>query len=364
VIAGQGDAHHGRDADSFASHNFAPFLDANPHAAPAAKYKVLGGHRRSDGSGRVLYAFSSPDGLHWQKLCPDPVLTQGAFDSLNVAFWDGMAGAYRCYSRTWVEPDGSLPQAGGLPVGQGARGIQSCTSPDFVNWSQPQANTYAAGAPIEEFYTNATVPAPAAEHLFFSFPMRFVAARKKIAEHPQDGVSDAVFMSSRDGAHWHRIHTDALIRPGRDPRNWTDRSNMVAWGLVTAPTELSLYVSEHYRWPDNRLRRYSLRPDGFASLYAAGKSGEWTTKPLRFTGENLRLNYSTSAAGAVRVEVQNAAGQPLGGYELEQSQALFGDELDAVARWRNRPDLAPLRGQTVRLRFEMAEADLYALQTR
>ncbi len=349
----------GSDADSFASHNFAPFLDTNPAALPHERYKAVGGHRRSDGSGRALYGFVSPDGIRWKKIAPEPIITEGKFDSLNVAFWDQAAGLYRCYSRMWVSPDGAL-----RPVLQGLRGIQSCTSEDFRHWSGQQANLYSAGSPVEEFYTNATVPAPNAPHLLLSFPKRFVKGRKRVETHPEGGLSDTVFMSSRDGVHWDRTFAEAFIRPGPDERNWTERSNMTAWGIIpTSPTEWSMYVSEHYRWNDNRLRRYTVRRDGLASIHAGAYGGEWTSRPLTFSGSRLLLNYSTSAAGSVRVEVRDETGAPLSGYRLADSVELYGDEIEGMARWKEGSDLSPLAGKVVRLRFVMRDADLFALRT-
>lgn len=163
------------------SHNFAPFLDANPNANPAERYKALGGVNSK------LYAFASPDGIRWRKLQAQPVLTDGTFDSLNTAFWDETAQLYRCYSRYF---------------GNGGRAIQSCTSRDFLHWSATQPNRYAAGVPNEQFYTNATRPCPGAPHLFLSFPKRFLPERKKFPDYKEPGVSDAMFMSSRDGVNW------------------------------------------------------------------------------------------------------------------------------------------------------------------
>jgi hypothetical protein len=185
-----------------------------------------------------------------------------------------------------------------------------------------------------------------------------------VEEHPGPGLSDTVLMTSRDGVHWDRTFAEALIRPGLDRRNWTERSNMTAWGIIeTSPAEWSMYVSEHYRWDDNRLRRYSIRRDGFASAHAGADGGEWTTRPLTFDGKNLLLNYSTSAAGSMRVEAMDQAGGALEGYRLEDSVELYGDELEAAARWKHNADLSALAGRTVRFRFVMRDADLFALRT-
>lgn len=330
------------------SHNFAPFLDTNPNAAPNARYKALAGINSK------LFAFRSADGIHWEKISSSPVLTEGTFDSLNIAFWDAQINRYRCYSRYFSE--GAYA---------GIRAIQSCTSEDFLHWNKPTPNSYAEGVPHEHFYTNATRPCPEAPHLLLSFPKRFVPERTKLSGYKEPGVSDAVFMSSRDGLHWDRTFLEAWVRPGRDEKNWTQRSNMPASGIVQLePNEFSLYISEHYEWQDNRLRRLSVRKHGFASVHTDYTGGEFVTRPLTFTGSHLYLNYATSAVGSLQVEIQNAEGKPLSGYTLSDMSPLFGDELEGKATWRGSSDLSGLVGKTVRLRFVMKDADLYALQLR
>lgn len=325
------------------AHNFAPFRDANPTVKAEERYKAVAGSQSK------LYAFVSPDGIHWKKLQTEPVMTKGAFDSLNLAFWDEQTQNYRCYSRY---ADG------------GVRAIQSCTSTDFVHWTDPVPNRYPKGAPKEHFYTNGTRPCPGAPHIYLSFPKRFVPARKKFADYKETGVSDAVFLSSRDGVNWDRTFLEAWVRPGRDDRNWTQRSNMPAWGIVQLdPAEFSIYISEHYEWPDNRLRRLTVRRHGFASVHAGAAGGEFTTRPLTFTGKNLILNYATSAAGSIQVEVQDAQGKPIQGRTLADMPPLFGDELDAVVNWRSGSELSDLIGKPVRFRFVMRDADVFALRT-
>ena len=102
-------------------HNFGVFLDTNPAAKPEEKYKAIAGHYSLNG----LYVFGSPDGVNWHQLAEEPVITEGRFDSMNVAFWDKNAGLYRCYSR-FLE--------------NGIRAIQSCTSADFLHWTAPVPN--------------------------------------------------------------------------------------------------------------------------------------------------------------------------------------------------------------------------------
>jgi hypothetical protein len=100
------------------------------------------------------------------------------------------------------------------------------------------------------------------------------------------------------------------------------------------------------------------------SLNAPLNGGEAVTKPIRFAGGELVLNLSTSAAGSVRVEIQDAAGKPLEGYSLADCPEVFGDKLERVVRWKAGPDVSSLAGQAVRLRFVLQDADLFSFRFR
>lgn len=332
------------------AHNFSPFLDTNPEAKTDERYRAVGGLESR------LFAFSSPDGVHWKKMQTEPVMTKGAFDSLNVVFWDSLTRRYRCFSRAWTGVEYT-----------GFRAVQSSTSEDFVRWSDPVPNSYRAAdgstPHLEHFYTSATTQCPGAPHHYLAFPMRFVPERKTVSPLKDPGVSDAVFLSSRDGFQWDRSFLESWVRPGLDERNWTHRSNMPARGIVqTGHTEFSMYLGEHTAWPDNRLRRLTIRRHGFGSMYADHAGGEFTTRALTFTGKNLLVNYATSAAGSVQVEIQDDDGKPLPGFSLPEMELLFGDELDRAVQWKAGNDLSRLMGKPVRLRFVMKDADLYALR--
>ncbi|HEY1082204.1 MAG TPA: hypothetical protein VGE29_08080 [Prosthecobacter sp.] len=336
------------------SHNMAVFLDRNPAAKPEEKYKALGGVKEPGKNwlqGETpggLYAFGSADGLHWHKIRTETVLSKGTFDSQNVAFWDAPRNRYASYSRIFTNK---------------IRDIQSSHSANFLDWGEATGNLYEDGVPREHFYTSATVPCPTAPHVLVAFPKRYVPGRKKVPSHPERGVSDTVIMSSRDGVHWDRSFLEAWLRPGPDQGNWTERSNMVTSGIVeTSPTEWSLYASEHYRTPSHRLRRLSIRKQGFASMHARAGKGEFVTHPFRFEGKRLLLNSSTSATGSIQVEIQDTTGKPIPGFALADMPEMYGDEMEAEARWKKNPDLAQLSGKEIRLRIAMRDADLYALR--
>lgn len=338
------------------AHNLVAFRDTSPACAPEARFKAVGGTGKNN-----LYALYSPDAFHWRLAQDEPLAVPGAFDSANVAFWDGVIGKYRLFSRFFEEGRG--------------RAIQSCTSDDFIHWTEPVPHQYDEGAPVEQFYTNATTPVPGAEHILLSFPMRYVAERTtpvadiSAMDYPGTGqpgmvgMTDAVIMSSRDGVHWRRPFPEAWLRAGLDERNWTHRNTCPAIGILPrCETEWSMYVSEHYGWPDNRLRRLSLRPWGFASVNAGHAGGSLVTHLLTFSGRELHINFSTSAVGSVAVEVQRDDGQPVPGYAIEDMEPVYGDRLDAPVAWAGGSDLSALAGKPVRLRLDLKDADLFALR--
>ncbi len=65
--------------------------------------------------------------------------------------------------------------------------------------------------------------------------------------------------------------------------------------------------------------------------------------------------------GETRVELQDAAGQAIPGFALEDCAPVTGDFIDHSVTWKG-GSLAALAGKPVRLRFELRGADLFSLQ--
>ena len=324
------------------THNFTPFKDTRPGVPEDELYKALA---RGTNPKDELHAFVSADGIRWRPLSPEPVFTEGKFDSQNLAFWDTNLGRYRCYFRTLY---------------RGVRGIGVVGSDDFRRWADPALITLDP-AMAEHFYTNAVLPYFRNPRYYFAFPKRYFPERRRLTEHGTGGISEAVFLSSRDGMRFDRTFMEAWVRPGRDPRNWGDRSSMPAWGLLrTAEDELSVYVSQHYRFDSAHLVRGILRLDGFASAHAGYSGGELVTSPLRFNGRSLVLNYSTGAGGSLRVELMNQFGEPLPGFALEDATDLYGDATRETYSWNGGNDVSSLAGKSVRIRIMLKDCHLYS----
>lgn len=337
------------------SHNFAPFKDPRPGVPEGEQYKAIAGTSESG-----LHAFYSADGIHWTKQ-EKALITDGAFDSQNVAFWSESEGQYVCYFRTWHQ--------GGF---KGFRSISRATSPDFVNWSEKQEMDFG-DTPREHLYTNQTFPYFRAPHIYLSIAARFMPGRRVAseAEAAAFGVesgysgdcSDSVLMTSRGGNRYDRTFMDGFLKPGIGLENWTSRTNYPAWGIVpTSDREISLYVQTNYGQPTAGLQRYALRPDGFVAVEAPYAGGEMTTKTITFTGKSLYLNYATSAAGSIWVELLDGDGVVIPGYEADKCFEIIGNQVERAVAWNGSTDISALAGTPVRVRFVMKDADLYAIQ--
>jgi hypothetical protein len=208
-------------------------------------------------------------------------------------------------------------------------------------------------APPEHLYTNQTHPYFRAPHLYLGIAARFMPGRQVLTDEQAKEInvdpgyfkdcSDNVLLTSRGGNRYDRTFMEAFIRPGLGPENWTSRTNYPALNVVpTGPGEMSVYVQHQYGQPAHHLRRYTLRTDGFASVNAPYQGGEFVTKPFRFAGKNLVINFATSAPGGLRFEIQDQDRKPIPGYTLEESAEVIGNEIERIVSWKSGDDVSRL----------------------
>ena len=338
------------------THNFSPFLDTKKGIDNDHKFKALGGTERSG-----LVAFSSADGLIWRRFNKDAVFTNGIFDSQNVSFWSKHEKCYVCYFRTWT--------GGGY---RGYRTVSRTTSKDFISWTDPVKMTFG-DTPNEHLYTNQTHPYYRAPHIYLGIAARFMPGRQVLSTEEANSLgvsptyfndcSDMVLLSSRGGNTYQRKFMESFVRPGIGLENWVSRSNYPALNIVqTSPTHMSFYANQNYAQPTSNVHRYSLRIDGISSIHAEYDGGEMLTKPFLFEGKQLFMNYSTSAAGGLRVEILNKEGKAYQGLSMNDCIESVGNYIDAQIKWKSNRNLSTLKGKIVRLRIFLKDADLYSLK--
>ncbi len=249
--------------------NLAPFRDPSPDVPDDERYKGVARTEGSMGS-ETLMALASPDGIRWRLLQEAPILTEGPYDSPNVSFWDDRRGEYVAYVRGITGSGTPGKRKNDISIWkEGVRWIRRSTSRDFRQWTKPEL-IQVGETPTIDHYSNACILYDRAPGMYLIFSSRFNVERHPDPEgHPDSGVSDIVFMSSRDGLNFDSSFREAFIRPGLDKNNWHDRGVYIERGILhTAPGEISLYGMENSHLATVRIRRYAMRTDGFVSVRA------------------------------------------------------------------------------------------------
>lgn len=362
-----------REAFGAAMDNFFVFRDDNPACEPEKKYKATASAHYDKKP--HLMAFYSPDGFHWTK--GNEITHEGAFDSLNTAFWDAVSGKYRCYFRGLHPNTETTPKS--LPTETVVRDIRYIESTDFVNWSEPKRLDYGEDEDVP-LYTNVVQPYYRAPQMLVGFPTRYICRpgwngsfeelcgkearldRMKSRERYGLTITDCVFMSSRDGWHFNRPD-EAFIRPEpEEPYGWVYGTAYPSWGMIETPSdmpgadpEISMYVFENH-WADKPADfvRYTIRLDGFMSLHAGAKEKQIVTKPFIFDGSEMRINFATSARGYLFITLTAEDGTVL------ESCETFGNSTDRRVHFDG--DVADLAGKAVTMTVRMLDADLYAIR--
>ncbi len=344
--------------------NFMVMKDLNPECPDSERYKGIG-----SGEGG-LWCWTSADAIRFQK---GWVMTdKGAFDTLNTVLWDGINKKYIGYIRGFHDAAGQNANWVGI------RDIRYIESADFKKWSDPVLLDFGGGDDVP-LYTNCVSKYYRGEHVLTGFPTRYVERTgwndsfeklcgreqrlMRMNLHPRYGltVTDCVFMTSRDGMKWKR-YDEAFIRPGPEqPKNWVYGDGYPTLGMIEMPgyepgtdNELAMFVmANHWMGIPAVLYRYSLRVDGFVSYNAAYDPQRVVTKPFIYGGDELFLNFSTSALGSIYIKISGEDGTVLNSGEI------FGDKVDRQIGFENGSP-ALLKGKPVVMEFVMKDADIYS----
>ena len=357
----------GRRGDFF--DNFFVFYDKNPNCDPKKRYKALAYAHKY-----MLSSYSSEDGIHFTF---DGILdVEGHFDSCNVCYWDADIKRYVAYIRGFHDiPEGDL--------NAGIRDARRIESEDFVNWTKPELIKFI-NSDDYPIYTNQIMPYYRNKDILIGFPTRYCERkawtrnfdelcgkerrlqRLHGTSHRRQAltVTDCVFMASRDGINFDKCD-EALFTPGPEyNENWIYGNCYPAYFMKETEgdngvKEISMLVGHYHTMtpcevtrPDEYVR-YTLRVDGFASYNASFKGNKVVTKPFVFEGNDLHLNFSTSAKGSIYVTVRDENGRSSTSYEI------FGDSDDRRVHFSGAP-LSEFAGRPVVIEFEMKDAKLYS----
>ncbi len=189
--------------------------------------------------------------------------------------------------------------------------------------------------------------------------------------------NDIVVGYSRDGFHWHRPDRRPFVPVSERIGDW-NWANVQSTGGVCqiVGDRLYFYVSGRRGVPGTDAPGVCstgvamLRRDGFASLAEPSADARayriWpnagarstTTRPVRFSGGHLFVN-ADARGGEIRVEVLDEGGRMLEPFSAANCRGVSEDGTRLRVEW-SRGSLAALAGESVRFRFIVRGARLYA----
>ncbi len=352
---------------------FRVMIDPRPECLPEEKYKAL-----ADTDGK-LHLFVSGDGKYFNHVRQLDI--KGVFDSVNTLMYDPRIKKFRCFYRDYHPTPNPM-------VGYWYRDIRVTESEDLINWSEGKILNYDSHVDWQ-LYTNAISVYYRGDHTMVGFPARLVSREKnewspnydqlcgrelrrdrydnQVKRYAMD-VTDCLFMTSRDGFEWKR-YNDAFLRPGPESgRNWCYGDCYISAGLVETKSEyegcdneISMYVAEN-RWIGipGEIYRYTIRLDGFVSQFAEWDSTWETpalvTKKFIFDGDELRINFATSAFGHMQIKIIADDGT------WAQSGEIFGDSTNRLVPMEQGSPLSELAGKPVVMEIKMRDADIYSFK--
>ena len=186
-------------------------------------------------------------------------------------------------------------------------------------------------------------------------------------------ITELNFAYSRDGFHWSR--PDRRIHIPAERRDVWDRGYVQSLGnlcCVRGDTLWFYYTGfqgdtskTNVNWMKNGMYDRGatglafLRRDGFVSMEAGAAAGTLTTRPVTFSGSRVFVN-AAAKGGDLRVEILDDTGDPIEPYTLANCLPVTTDGTLETVTWNGSDEVSALRGRTVRFRFVLRQAALYA----
>jgi hypothetical protein len=331
---------------SYSPHGPSVIRDAvDPDAS--RRYKLL--MKPNDRMG--IEAFFSPDGVHWRRAQPEPVI---GLDS------DSHIGLYR-------DAGTGLYQAS-LRALKGDRRVWRTESRDFIHWRRPvlALEPDVSDPPLTQIYGLQMSPYG---NYVMGWASMFHPFESDLRWQKANGTMDVALAYSRSGYAWHRAEVGSAFIPTGKHGEWDEQLIIPATGPILLEDEMRFYYAgaryhhgEYLARPEEMMciGAASLRPDGFVSLRAGEAFCEILTRPFALHTPEIYVNADASG-GEVRVEVQGASGEPVPGFTLADCQPVRGDGIAERVRFAADPSGSQIVGRPIRLKTRARQSELYSI---
>lgn len=315
-------------------------------------YYHLNDKSKKNGIGLIF----SPDGIHWRYSEDEPVDLQIYAGDRTTAFYDAGTKKYIVLTR----PPKQIAKGSG-------RRVAMWVSGDLENWEE-----------VGEILA-ADERDPERTELYSMYPFKYESMYIGFLEmyYVPQGIGETQLVCSRDGVHWKRVGrkpflTWGLQESSRDVTKGFDS----AWVFPVSSPPIRvgnrLYVwysgrkTRHFFHPSGGIEAIglaTLRVDGYVSIDAGEDEGFLLTKPFTFSGKELHVNSKTEwrdARGMLKVEILNEDNEPIPGYEKAFCDGIRSDSIDTLVSWRRRSDIGSLAIRPIRIKFYLANTNLYS----
>ncbi|MDA1055336.1 MAG: hypothetical protein O3C40_33360 [Planctomycetota bacterium] len=346
----------------------------DPQAEPEHRYKT---QAKVYPTGQ-FHMHSSPDGLRWKRftrLEPGP----GGWDTQSIVFWDPAIERYTLFTRYWAQNENRERRY---------RTVRRLESHDLRQWDrqtivmEPDETDRAThltptGQTPVDYYGADVFRYGEADDVYIMLTQAYWHWYERAGAKGLGPSSfDVRLAVSRDGKSFRRVGERKPFMPTGPDGRFDSRFVWAMPDPVRMGDELWIYYVGTNRDHDgvvdpaaggdhqSGIGRAVLRLDGFVSADASYAGGQITTPPIVFAGRTLELNVETSGGGSVRVEILDAAGDPIESYAAAQAIPVNGNSVRMPVAWKAGRDLSSLAESTIRLRFHMRDCKLYAFQFR
>jgi hypothetical protein len=301
---------------------------------PARRYKMI----YDVGMGQLRVRFSV-DGIHWGNPVEPKGFGNRNGDTHNNAFWDEQLKKYVLITRLHA----------------GERLVARFESDDFLNWRPGQPQVVLRSS-TEEGKNSQTYCMP-------SFPYANIYLGYVMMYHVSSGrVVDCELAWSPDSVKWERVKPGVPFIPRGPDGSYDSKCIYAPAGLPVAQDDRIMIIYGGSDFPHTGWKRHCLpclarlRIDGFAGYEPEKKDlpAVVVTQPLVATGDPLRVS-ADAKGGTLQVEVVETDG-----FKLDDCELVSSDVTDCEVKWKGGKTLAELKGKTVRLKFVIRNARLYA----
>ena len=329
----------------------------------------------------------SADGIHWTAYHNGKPVTGRAADTQNQILWDPIGNRYLLMTRTDLGTEGGLKEDRATRIMVHEKGNDLRKYPTTwktlttVTAADPHGKKTSSGvrglqmeAMTQWIY----------ENVYFGL-MRVLTvgeltgAEGKVVvknndKRPEADVIDFYIGTSRDAVNfdkaWVHVHQPFIERGDLGSFDMT---------MVMGTSEIITRDDEHWiYYMGCDIRHHSggtiedkggqiglakLPLDRFISQSAKNELGTITTKPFQLEGNTLQVNVD-AGKGRFYVEVLDADCKPITGFTAEDANVYNNiDELRLQPEWKGK-NLSALNGKTIRLKFYLLNAKLYAFQIK